>query len=159
MFLWANSAAKKKSLSNVVSEQVKKQLFAEGFLFQECFCFSKNSKHYCLMHRSVTFHFHFTVGMKPSDITIWPCLTTHAYTWLISNHQPKANHVKVGFNRIIIPKQGTTRYNINKQYQQTTGFIQRLINFTLLLLIIVTAFIEISFETVCLFVCCFFFSS
>ena len=33
---------------------------------------------YCLMHRSVTFHFDFTVGMKPSDITFWPCLTAHS---------------------------------------------------------------------------------
>ena len=41
---------------------------------------------YCLMHQSVTFDFHFALGMKPSDITSSPCLTAHASTWLISNH-------------------------------------------------------------------------
>ena len=69
------------------------------------------------MHVSVTFDFLFAVGLKPSDITFWPCLTAHACTWLISNRQPKANYVKVGFNRIINPKQGTTSINnISKQH-------------------------------------------
>ena len=71
---------------------------------------------YCLMHRSVTFDFCFAVGMKPSDITLWPWLATHASTGLTSSRQPKAIYVKVGFNRIINPTQGTTSItNISKQ--------------------------------------------
>ena len=41
---------------------------------------------YGLLSRSVTFDFHFTLGIKPSDIMSLPCLTAHASTWLISNH-------------------------------------------------------------------------
>ena len=33
---------------------------------------------YYLMHRSVTFYFHFVLSIKPSDITFAPCLTANA---------------------------------------------------------------------------------
>ena len=36
---------------------------------------------YCLMHRSVTFDFEFVLGIKPSDVTFWPCLTARAKQW------------------------------------------------------------------------------
>ena len=85
-------------------------------------------------------------GMKPSDITFWPCLTTYASTWLISYHiSPWHTMSKWDSIELLI-------VNKVKQYQQTTGFIQRLINITLHLLTIAIVFIEFFFKIVLLFV-------